>query len=147
MNNTKLLYSSKYPFVAYLCCVLFFLAIFYFSYHIIFGEMPILSGIVYTIISLLGIEIMFCSHSGKVELTNNALTVTYFFPWYENTTYKFRKIKNIETSSFLKYRPYSIVYFEDDKDNKYSFKITTNNGFGQGIEKLEDIIKSKYGLY
>lgn len=109
--------------------------------------MPILSGIVYTIISLLGIEIMFCSHSGKVELTNNALTVTYFFPWYENTTYKFRKIKNIETSSFLKYRPYSIVYFEDDKDNKYSFKITTNNGFGQGIEKLEDIIKSKYGLY
>jgi hypothetical protein len=113
----------------------------------IYGEMPFLSGILYTIMSLFGIEIMFCSHSGKLELTTNELTVTYFFPWYENATYKFRKIKNIETNSFIKYRPYSIVYFEDDQNNKYSFKITTNNGFGKDIQELESIIKSRYGLY
>jgi len=97
--------------------------------------------------TLLGIEIMICSHSGKVELTTNELSVTYFFPWNGNTTYKFNKIKNIETSCYLKYRPYSIVYFEDDQNNKYSFKITTNNGFGQDIQKLESIVKSRYGLY
>ena len=142
-NTSEILYQSKYPIIGYFGIILYAFSFGIFSYHMFFGELPILNGFLFLSIAFLAIDWGFCGYSGKILLTRNELSVKYFFPWRENKSYKFRKLISIDTHTYTQQRLHSILYMEDDQNGKYRIKLQSNYGFLKDISDFKNIVKRK----
>ena len=132
-----LIYASKYPLSIVFALVVDLFALATFSYHMIWGELPITYGVFYTILAFVLADFIICPHAGKAILTKDKLLITYFFPWNSNLEFDISTFQSIETNKPFK-RFFSTVYITFKDNRKSAFNIQSWYGGFNGIEILKE---------
>lgn len=145
-GKEKILYETKNPVIIIaIGIILYAISFSIFSYHVFWGELPPINGLLYFSLSFWAIDRILCAHSGKIIFTSQCIKVDYFFPWEKSKTIIYKSIKDIK-SNYKFYRLYSIVFIEDSEGIKTSFKILSNFGFLKDVQDFELKVKEIYNI-
>ncbi|ASB50315.1 hypothetical protein CDL62_14785 [Alkalitalea saponilacus] len=136
-NKGEIKYSSSYPLSIILGLILDSLIVTIFTYHYIFGELPILESVTFSLLSLLSVHLIICPNAGKVTLNQQQLTIKYFFIWNSNYEIETNKIISLETSSYNRYRVYSKIYITLNDNSNVTLNIQSWYSSILGVEILE----------
>jgi hypothetical protein len=129
-------YSSNFPISILLGLLIDMFSLILFSYHMIFGQLPILYGLSYILICLILVEMIICRYSGKVIITDSHIQIKYFFPWYVNELIEISNIKKLETYTPSK-KFHSNIYITLKDDSKKQISIQSWYKSMDGVKKIE----------
>lgn len=132
-------FKTRYPFSIFLGLIMDLLAITIFTYHSIFGQLPIHFGLFYIALSIFLVDLVVCRYAGRIEITENTVNVEYFFPWREKIKIELQSIKKIETQD-LPRKFYSKIFIVTDNDSIRQVNIQTWYGSIDGIGKFDEAI-------
>ena len=145
-EENEIIFATRFPFSIPFGIVIDIIAIVSFSYHMIFGRIPILEGLIYITLVITLVDLVVCRYAGKVIFLKDKIVIKYFFPWRQDYEIGIEKIKDLKTESsvqvYLSNYSRVIITLGDDKTERIN--IVSWYGSMNGVKIVEEKFNAEY---